>query len=340
MKNIHALAYEGHDGVKIESHSLPFIGVAAGLLIAFSSTIAKLIVPEGNTSTAYVELIFGALFLAVTFFTDFLITKAKRKKRNESTSLIHKKVVQTLLAMIGIAMVLSIYMLINFGPGKLALWYLILVFGLILFVVGQFSVAWYTTNGIIIIGFSIVALLFIPPDITLRLMTASLFIWGGIFIQILKPLAKTPFEQVIFSIVWVVIVIISSVVSRYIYNAAVVPGDLPEISLNKFQEAGNVGRFALNLPKDTSIRIVAKLEIDAFSQPFVSSFDNSLSREIDIEIKNQQPTGRFRIDGGKWLAMDDGPFIRNYLRTHTLSPITGPQVNRHHTLKINSAVLD
>lgn len=338
MRSIHALAYEGHDGVKFESHSLPLIGIATGLLIAFSGTIARLIAPEGNASTAYVELIFGALFLSATLFTDYLITGVRRQKHKDITSLVHKKVTQILLAMIGIALVLSIYMLINFGPGKLALWYLILVFGLCLFVIGQFSTTWYTTNGIIIIGFSIVTLLFIPADMTLRLMTASLFICGGISIQVLEPIAKTPIKQVAYSMIWIAIVVVSGLAARYVYDKATVPERLPQISLNQFQDDVNLEDFILKLTKDSTVRINTTLEVDAFTQPFVSSFQNSLSREIDIEYKNRKPTGRFRIDGNKWLAVEDGPFAQSYQRTNILSPIGGPQVKRHHTIKINPTI--
>jgi len=340
MSTVHAMTNQGHDGIALESHTLPLIGITIGFLIALSNKVSNILSPNDYETAVTIELAFSAIVIGFIFFTNHIISRSKRKKRNEEISLIHKKVLQILWAIIGIAFVLSIYMLTNFGPGKLALWHLILVFGLCLYVIGLFNATWYKVNGVLILILSIIALLFIPHDITLRIFTVLLFVAGGVLVQSLEPLASTKLKQYAYSLGWIVSVVVLSIGIRAVYKSLDATSSLPEIQVSEFKYIPKVGNSIVKLPKNTHVKIKTKLTVDVFAQPFTQTFEAKLSKSLDLELAKMIATGTLRIDGGKWMTMKDIPFTSRYERINTLLPIDGPKIKRFHTVKQNSKNLD
>ena len=337
MGNIHAMTDKSHDGILLESHTLPLIGVTTGLLIAFSHLISSSIMAGDHRTTYYAEIIGATIVLALILAVDHFITKSKRKQRHETISLVHKKVMQILWAIIGVAVLLSIFMFTNFGPSQLTLWFLVLVFGLCLYIIGLFSTSWYALNGIIIISLSIITLVFIPPGTTLRLLTASLLIWGGVLIQYFQSFATTTIKKSYYSAIWISLALTSGFIANYGHAAYTRPAaTTPQLSLTQLQNAPITEKYIVSLPRNTEITINAKLSIDAFAEPYLHSFKAKLNKNLDIELINNQATGTFRIDKNKWLTTKDAPFVAQYERFNTLTPVYGPVIKRRHVLQINS----
>ena len=138
LDQIHAMMKTGHEGVRVERHSLILWGVTAALLVIFTNDLFN--VPWLNVHWMLVaaqNLFVGSVLFAVGLL-DFRLTRDKRRQRNESLSYVQRQVTKIWWLLIALIVVVNAganY----FGGDHLFLGIAIVLAGIAVFINGLFS---------------------------------------------------------------------------------------------------------------------------------------------------------------------------------------------------------
>lgn len=306
LEAIHAMMDKGQRSVRIEPHTLIAWGfVSAGLILFFEYFLPLNTFPERWQHHVF-ETITITVVLALVGIWDYRRTRAVRRRRDETISFVQKQVTKIWWFLIGLVIFINLGM--NFFGGGFIFFPLVLVIlGLALYVQGLFSQTMIAWIGIILIaaGFLVLALNF-PPKVTSWL---AIFVLGLGFPALAYCVNKPFFQE---AGVWqraklaLAFVLLVSVPWIAVYHFIRVTGfmDVETISLSDYADLTEDQLVALH-----NVRINAGSEIPIHIEIQSAVLQGGkadvrvplkIADHLDLAVKDEHPTGFFRIGDGAW----------------------------------------
>ena len=325
---IHAMLASGHRNLRVERHSLLLWGIPPGLLFAFSELILtpQQIPDLTQRALAWLALIAGGL--ALIGAADWHWTRKAKRVRDESWSFIHRQVMKAQWLFMGMA-TLATYASFFYGGGYMvcAVWLVFL--GLSLFLHGLFSEELLEWAGALCIAIAVAGLVCGAPYETMRWVSAAVF---GIGLPLLSAMLdrgrhRAPWIRLVQVLAWLSAVVVAPVwaesrVHRFEPPAA------PSVSLADFTDgAAPAGETVVLLPRGTPVPVEFELGGDIFEaggeRPVLTL---TLGREVELLLKDGQPTGDVRLSGQAWTDSRQVRWIRIPWLKADLTPQHGPRV--------------
>jgi len=329
LESIQSMLSYGHKSIHLEKHTLILWGVGIGFLTAFTHDVSSIFYEQGHTLGRIFQISFVAIvLLAITWF-DYRKTRAIRAVRDETISLVQRKVTFSIWMIFAFALLLDIYANIYLGGGRKMFGVYLVLGGIVLIMFGLYSERWYRWSGVVLILIGLVIMFMLQPSNTSRLLTASVFTAGGIGIAYLQPYAVTKVKCVWFSLLWVLgAVVLTTIVYQLDYYLDIKPDQEKVWQWSEYQQANPDGKHVVRISAGNQIPVELTVSGDVFEGKAEADLQLKVSKNIDIEFKNGKPTGIYRIDDGSWFESNDALFTRRFIRQTIVTDKQGPKLLR------------
>ncbi len=326
---IHNMLDTGHRSIRLEPHTLPLWGITLGILTAFVGSIYRSLYEQAFWKGLVGEHVTITIVVALALAIDYRLTKSRRRSRDETLTLLQKKITHAIWVIFGIGVFISFYAVIKLGGGTNVLGLHIVLAGSVLLILGMFSEPWIRWAGGTTIISGIAAILLLEPSTTLRIFTACVFAIGAPTIQVFSPWATSAIRCAGLSLAWVALVAITAIAVVQVQSRLVVPDDnLPAFNLAELKDQAPSGRYRVLLPAGTRIPVELSVEVDVLGQPANATMDFQLAKPLEVVVEDGQPNGTFRVGGGPWLRARDALYRKQFLRETYISPEDGPILRR------------
>jgi hypothetical protein len=292
LQSIQAMLAAGHRCVQLERHSLLLWGGVGGWLCAFTDFFINGDRFPDNTQRAIAILLWLAFWLGGMSWLDHRLTRQARTARNETLPFAQAQVTRAWWMLLAIGTLATFAMFFHGGGIMIyALWTVLL--GLGMFVFGLFSRPLVEWIGLATILLGIAGLAAGLPFVTARWLTASVFAIG-------LPLAgwlaahsdgSGTGRRIVLVGLWLAAVIVPAfAAARFLPSAAPPAPDSATLKL----PAGST--IPLHVDMDSALLAIAPSD----------SLSMRITRDTEIALTDGQPDGRYRFDGGRWHAVQDG----------------------------------
>ena len=325
IEAIHSMLTSGQRSIRIERHTLVLWGLTAAFLCLLTPLLFTTELFPILWQRAVAEFTFLALVLGTVATIDFTSTQRLRRRRNESLSFVQRQITKVWWSLIGLGLLVTLGMHF-FGGGYMVFGVWMILFGLALFIHGLFSQQMLQWSGImvVILGLSAVFLM-VPFEVT-RWLASSVF---GIGMPVLSFMLEPKKNQamtkrLMISAVWLAVVLSPVVASYYIVRQYSVPGG-DTVSLAAFRQQLQVPtQQIVSLPAGTVLPIQIKLKGDVFEQENVAVVPVTLTKALQIVLRDGEPNGHFRVAQGDWKQRMYNFWVRNLKLEASLTPTEGP----------------
>lgn len=329
LDSIQSMLTEGHKGIRLESHTLPLWGLCIGFLTAFTYDLSRPVYALGHGwgKAFEIGLVLFTLFLAV--WLDHRLTKKARVHRDETISIIQKKVTYVIWMLFAFAFLLDLYANLYLGGGRVMFGVYLVLSGIVLVMLGLYSELWYRWSGVVLILSGLGIMFLLQPSNTTRLLTASVFMVGGIGMAALQPLAINRMRCMTLSIVWLAAALLTATLMYKIdYAFDISPDEHSNMSWSEYQNNKPDGTHIVSLAAGSEIPVRISVKGDVFEDTVKASMLLKTSKKIELEFNHGKPTGIYRINGGQWLERNDGLYMRELVRKTIIENEQGPELVR------------
>lgn len=329
LDSIQSMLAEGHKGIRLEKHTLPLWGLCIGFLTAFTYDLSRPVYAlwHGWGKAFEIGLVLFILLFAV--WLDHRLTRKARVRRDETISIIQRKVTIVIWMLFAFAFVLDLYANMYLGGGRTLFGVYLVLGGIVLVMLGLYSESWYRWSGVVLVLSGLGVMFLLQPSNTTRLLTASIFMVGGIGIAILQPLAINRMRCMSLSLVWLALALGTAVLMYIIdYEVDISPDEHSNMSWSEYQKHKPEGTHIVTLAEGTEIPVRISVKGDVFEGSVNASLLLKTSKKIDLEFRHGEPTGIYRINGGQWLERNDGLTMREYVRKTITDNVQGPEIIR------------
>ncbi len=308
LASIRAMLDTGLHSVRLDSHSLIIWGLAGGLLCVIADIVIS---PEylpvhWQRALAILALVGGLLTIAGIL--DYRITHRRRRENDETVSFVQHQLTKVWWLLMSLGVLLTIGMEF-FGGGYMSYSMWMFLVGLALTIHGLFSqqpLKWY---GGLFIALAIGPLLVQVPYEALRWIAAAAFGIGlptaGLFVQ------RSRASPLIWPLAWCALVIAAAVGIYTVVNGLHEPkGEV--ISLSHYLDSSfrKTGTQLVNIPSGTRIPVNINISSDTLDTNSVIEIPITLSRSLDIALREGNPIGWYRLENGQWQTVKSGLRIR------------------------------
>jgi hypothetical protein len=329
LRQIHSLMESGNKNVWLERHTLFIWGVTIGLVIALTGTLTMPLYRQNFWLGISVEhlligaLLFGALKL------DYRLTRTKREKRDETFSLIQKRITFVVWMLFLFAFLLSFYSVMKLGGGSKVLGMHVVLAGITLLIVGQFSQVWYKWAGSGMLLLGIVLIFAFHPGTTLRIVVATSFIVGSSYCAWVTPYATSSLRCGLLVLGKYLVIAMAALLVHQVYDRfAVDPGDLPRVSYQEYLQNPGGERRIVVLPAGTRINFEIEIRADVILKPAVAKATLITKSQLEMVAQGKQLTGIFRTPKSAWVEARNAVYVKRFIRQTGLVKDNRPFVIR------------
>ncbi len=329
LESIQSMLAYGHNSIRLEKHTLPLWGGGIGLLTAFSHDISRSVFEIDPVWGQVFHFSLLAIVLLAVIWIDYHMTRSARALRDESISIVQHKVTLAIWMLFAFAFLLDVYANLSLGGGRQMFGVYILLTGIALSMFGLYSELWYRWSGIVLVLLGLGIMFILHPGNMSRLLTASIFIVGSCAIALLQPLATNRARCIMLSLAWVLVAFMTTALAyRLDYYLDISADGETVMSWSEFQKHKPEGMYVVRLPAGTEVPVDISISGDVFEGAAKTSLNLKISKDIDLEFKDGNPTGIYRVIDGPWLERNDALFTRQFVRKTILSNEQGPQLVR------------
>ena len=329
LSAIHAMLDTGHRSVRLERHTLPMWGVTFGLLIAFIGRFFNGLYAEARWLGALAEHATIFIVVVAVLALDHRLTRVARRQRDETLSLVQRRLIQIVWLIVGLAVLVSAFAVLKLGGGRHVLGLDVALAGVALFSVGLFSDAWLRWSGVVLLGLGAGLLLFVPANTTLRWLTACTFAVGFPLIQWLSPWAVSTSRRVGATAVILLAILAGGTLAAALHYRLNISGDgLPVVAPGELATKALRGEYVVALPAGARVAVDFTLGAEWLRAPADARWQLELAQPLDVVLRDGRVTGRYRLDHGRWFDASEAVYARQYRRDVTLSPEQGLALRR------------
>lgn len=304
---IHTMLSAGHRHLRIERHTLALWGLTGAGLLAISEQVVtpaqfSSVAERAVAWLALLSLVFGGVGLL-----DWVLTKRAKHARDEALSFLHRQVFKVWWLLLGMG-VLTTFAMFFFGGGAMLCGVWMVLIGLGLYVHGLFSEEFVEWAGAIAIAIGIGSLGFGLDYETTRWIAASLFGIGLPLLGLMLDRGRSrPFwRRGLQAVVWLLAVLVLplGVIRMRISDP---PANLPVVSVATFLATRHdKGERIVVLPAEAEVSVSLGLHSDAFRMLPGQTVTLALNHPVEVVVRDGEPTGMLRVDGGAWREAFDG----------------------------------
>jgi len=304
LEAIHSMLAAGHRSVHLEKHSFFLWGLLGGVLCAGTQSVVNTERFPDFHQQALALITWLGFWLTSGGLLDYFLTKRAKRGRDETLPFAQAQMTRAWWMLLCMG-TLSSFAMYFYGGGTMiyVLWIVLLGLGLYLF--GLFSQPLIEWTGLAIILLGIVAPATGLPFGMTRWLAASCYAIGlpltGWLASRVDDTRLIPRGLTLVG--WLVVVVEIPVFLAKTLLTTVAPTTLP-IPLSNFHTA--VGEQVVNIPVGTPVSLRLSLDSSLLAVPADASFPMTLTRPLDMALKNGKPEGRYRLDGGKWADIHEG----------------------------------
>jgi hypothetical protein len=320
---------DGHKSIRLERHTLPLWGGAIGFLTAFTHDISSPVYEIGHIWGRVFQVTFLAIVLLAVIWIDYRMTRSARALRDESISMIQRKVTLGIWMLFAFALLLDVYANIYLGGGRQMFGVYLLLSGIALSMFGLYSERWYRWSGIVLVLLGLIVMFILQPSNTSRLLTASIFIVGSFSIAFLQPYASSTSRCMTLSLAWVLGAFMTTALAYQLdYYLDISADSKAVIQWSEFQKLKPEGEYIVRLSPGAEVPVDISVGGDVFAGMVKSKLVLTIAKQIDMEFKNGKATGVYRVNDGPWLEKNDAMYTRKFVRETILTNAQGPELVR------------
>jgi hypothetical protein len=303
INSIHTMMSSGHRSVRMERHTLLLWGVAGALLII----IMRLLYPPEDFSikwhrTLVVNAISITVLVAIAIW-DVRLTRRSREARDETISFVQIQLTKVWWSIVALIILIQIGMSF-FGGGYLFFAILLSLLGLAFYIHGLFSQQLLSWAGSIMIFLGLACIALRLPIATQEWLTVMVLGIGfpslGYLIQNPQHNRNVRYRVAGFT-VWLLLIILPAVAVDRWQRDYKVP-DVPVISLADYQRNANDDNATkiVRLPTGTVIPLEVTVNGSILENGNSTVVPLQLSESLDVILKDNKPTGLYRVSGDQW----------------------------------------
>lgn len=329
LESIHSMLTDGHKSIRLERHTLPLWGGAIGFLTAFTHDISNPVYEISPIWGRVFHVSFLAVVLLAVILIDYRMTRAARALRDESISVIQRKVTLSVWMLFAFAFLLDVYANNYLGGGRQMFGVYLLLTGVALGMFGLYSERWYRWSGFVLVLLGLGVMFIMQPSNTSRLLTASIFIVGSCSIAFLQPYASSTNRCMTLSLAWVLgAFMVTALAYQLDYSLDISADTETVIQWSEFQKRKPEGKYIVRLPPGTEVPVDIGVSGDVFEGTAKSRLVLTIAKQIDLEFRDGKVTGTYRVNGGPWLERNDAMYTRKFVRETILTHSQGPELVR------------
>jgi len=309
LLSIQSMLVSGHQSINIERHTLIIWGTAIAFLIGFNFDLARPFYESSYIAGRVFTLVLVTLVLLIAVVLDMKMTKSKRRSRDESISIVQRRVTYSIWMLFAFSFVLDAFANSNLGGGIRMFGVYVVLGGITVSLFGLHAERWYKWCGVTMIVAGISLMFLITPSNTLRFAAASLFFIGGLACSMFATRAKSHWQCFGFSLLWITLSIALTITWLKIdYQLDIKPVTENVMTLHEYKQQNQSSNVIVRLPEGTVIPVKIDIGGDVFSEDAKTTLELKIAKPVDIEMDKGKPTGVFRIDNGKWLERSDAMY--------------------------------
>lgn len=337
LEAIHAMLETGHRSVQLERHTLPLWGITFGLVIAFIGRFFHPLYAKAFWLGSLAEHSVIILIVIAVLVLDYRLTRATRRQRDETLSLVQMRLTRMVWLLAGLAVLMSVFAAVQIGGARHILGLDVVLAGVALYSIGLFADSWLRWSGILLLCLGAMFMLFISASMTLRWLTACTFAVGFPLIQYFSLWAQTPVRRAAATTLVLTAILASSAAAAAVHYWTSVSGDgLPTYTLTELRLQRPHGDYVVVLPAGSKVPIDVTLGGDLFRVSADATWQMELAQPLDVVLSDGKVTGRYRLGSGPWFRADEVLHAKRFLRTISLSPETGLVAHRDILLGVDS----
>jgi hypothetical protein len=328
LDEIQSMLAAGHRNIRLEKHTLALWGMAGGALCAFTD----LVITQQRFPVPWVRavalLVFLAIVLSGVAVVDFNYTRYRARARDETFSFAQKQVTKIWWLLVGMG-VLFTFAVSFFGGGYMVYGVWLVLLGLGLYIYGLFSEQILEWIGVIMIVLGVVALSMNIPYSATQWLAASVF---GLGMPLLSTMldrgqSKPIGSRLLQSGLWLVLVLgFAQIMFQWIRNPALPDG--PSTTLQSFmQQSVVLPTQIVTIPAGNKVPLKIHFSGNLVSDGDATTSWMTLTRPLDVSLREGKPDGRFRVGQGLWQQRDVNLKIRVLELISEINPRDGPLVS-------------
>jgi len=336
LLSIQSMLASGHKSIHIERHTPILWGTAIAFLIGFNFDLARPFYESSHNAGRVFTISMVAVVLFVAVLLDMKMTKAARSLRDESISIVQRRVTYSIWMFFAFSFVLDAYANTHLGGGRKMFGVYVVLGGITMSLFGMYAERWYRWCGAVMIVAGLCMMFLIDPGNTLRLAAASVFFVGGVSSSILANRAKTHWQCFGLSMLWIISAFLLLLIwLKLDYQLDITPDTQAILTMEEYQEQKTQGHVIVRLPVGTVIPVKIEVGSDIFSSNAKTTMKLKMGKQIDIEVKDGRLTGIYRVNNGKWLESNDAIYTRLFERKTILTGLGSPFLQRKMILGVD-----
>jgi hypothetical protein len=274
IKSIHAMMSSGHRSVRIERHTLVLWGITGALLIV----VMRWLFPPENFSI-------------------------KWHRTLETVSFVQLQLIKVWWSIVALIILIQIGMSF-FGGGYLFFAILLSLMGLAFYIHGLFSQQLLSWAGGIMILLGLTCIVLRLPIVTQEWLTVMVL---GIGLPALSYLVHHPWHNrnIVYRVagfaIWLLLVIVPALAVDQWQRDYKVPA-IPVITLADYQHGveNDTAQHIVRVPASTVIPLEVNVNGSILKDGNNAVIPLQLSQSLDLILKDEKPTGWYRIVGQQW----------------------------------------
>ena len=267
-------------------------------------------------------------------YIEFKLTRLVRSRRDETISIVQKKVTYSIWLIFALALLLDIFANTRLGGGRKMFGLYVVLGGMAMSMFGMYSSLWWRWCGAVLVILGMTLMFALDPGRTLRYSAASVYIVSGLASAILLPYATTHLRCLIFNFIWILLASGLTLLALKIdYEVRIIPDIKTRVTLAQYSGKDKKEHVLITIPPLTKVPVDIHVGGDIFSGEATSILTLTTSKELEIEVKNGKPTGIYRVSGGKWYEASDAIYTKSFFRSMTVDK-NGPALERKMILGI------
>ena len=328
LDEIQSMLAAGHRNIRLEKHTLALWGMAGGALCAFTD----LVITQQRFPIPWVRavalLVFLAIVLSGVAVVDFNYTRYRVRARDETFSFAQRQVTKIWWLLVGMG-VLFTFAVSFFGGGYMVYGVWLMLLGLGLYIYGLFSEQILEWIGVIMIVLGVVALSMNIPYSATQWLAASVF---GLGMPLLSTMldrgqSKPIGSRLLQSGIWLVLVLGFALI-LFQWTRSPTLSTEPATTLQSFmQQSVVLPTQIVTIPAGNKVPLKIRFSGNVVSDGDATTSWMTLTRPLDVSLRDGKPDGRFRVGQGDWQQRDVNLKIRVLELTGEINSREGPFVS-------------
>lgn len=330
LEAIQEMMASGHRSVTMERHTLVLWGVAAAALILFvDAFFTQERFPEVALRSIYAHAFVIIPLLLLVGLVDFRMTRAARRKRDESISFVQMQVTKIWWMLIGLIVLINFGMNF-FGGGFLFYGVTLAIMGVAFFVNGLFSQQMLSWVGSLLILLGLSMVMFQVPYALQEWIAVGVFGLGFPALALVmkkEAIQKSSARRIFFAFAWLVVALLPAHIVYYMENKSAAL-DVAAVDLATYlnQEKVSAGIQVVTLPAGTKVPVQLQFTGNILTTDGTEVITLTLQQPVQLAIKDGELDGRFNLAERGWKDSLYGMIARANTVKASITPGQGPRI--------------